>query len=54
MGSSWKAMTDENRRQMAKKTPTEIAKSFEFTLPAASTHVRVSTQAMVGIMAGSK
>jgi ArsR family transcriptional regulator len=47
MGSSWKAMADDNRRQMllllkeGDKTPTEIAKSFEFTLPAVSTHLRV-------------
>jgi ArsR family transcriptional regulator, arsenate/arsenite/antimonite-responsive transcriptional repressor len=47
MGSSWKAMADDNRRQMllllkdGEKTPTEMAKSFEFTLPAVSTHLRV-------------
>src|SRR5271167_500978 len=47
MGSSWKAMADDSRRQMllllkdGEKTPTEMAKSFEFTLPAVSTHLRV-------------
>jgi ArsR family transcriptional regulator len=47
MGSSWKAIADDNRRQMllllkdGEKTPTEMAKSFEFTLPAVSTHLRV-------------
>ncbi len=40
-------MADDNRRQMllllkdGEKTPTEMAKSFEFTLPAVSTHLRV-------------
>jgi ArsR family transcriptional regulator, arsenate/arsenite/antimonite-responsive transcriptional repressor len=46
VGSSWKAMAGDNRRQMplllkdGEKTPTEMAKSFEFTLPALSTHLR--------------
>ena len=40
-------MANDNRRQMllllkdGEKTPTEMAKSFEFTLPAVSTHLRV-------------
>ncbi len=47
MGNSWKAMADDSRRQVllllkdGEKTPTEMAKSFEFTLPALSTHLRV-------------
>ena len=47
MGSSWKAVSDDSRRQIllmlreGEKTPTEMAKSFEFTLPALSTHLRV-------------
>ena len=47
MGSSWKAMADDKRRQMllllkdGEKTPTEMAQSFDFTLPAVSTHLRV-------------
>ncbi len=40
-------MADDNRRQVllllkdGEKTPTEMAKSFEFTLPALLTHLRV-------------
>ncbi len=47
MGSSWKALADDSRRQMlvilkrGEKTPSEIARHFEFTLPALSTHLRV-------------
>jgi ArsR family transcriptional regulator len=47
MGSSWKAVADDSRRQVllllrdGEKTPTEMAKSFDFTLPALSTHLRV-------------
>jgi ArsR family transcriptional regulator, arsenate/arsenite/antimonite-responsive transcriptional repressor len=47
MGSSWKAVADDNRRQMlvmlksGEKTPTEIARHFDFTLPALSTHLKV-------------
>jgi ArsR family transcriptional regulator, arsenate/arsenite/antimonite-responsive transcriptional repressor len=47
MGSPWKAVADYNRRQMllmlreGEKTPTELAKCFDFTLPALSTHLRV-------------
>jgi DNA-binding transcriptional ArsR family regulator len=47
MGSTWKAVADDSRRQVllllkdGEKTPTEMAKSFDFTLPALSTHLRV-------------
>jgi len=40
MGGSWKAIADDSRRQVllhlkeGEKTPTEMAKSFDFTLPA--------------------
>ena len=47
MESSWKAISDDNRRQilllLKKKemTPTEIAQHFEFSLPALSSHLRI-------------
>jgi ArsR family transcriptional regulator len=47
MGSPWKALADDNRRQilliLKKKDmiPTEIAKHFNFTLAAVSTHLRI-------------
>jgi ArsR family transcriptional regulator, arsenate/arsenite/antimonite-responsive transcriptional repressor len=47
MGSAWKAVADDSRRQVlvllidGEKTPTEIATHFEFTLPALSTHLKV-------------
>ncbi len=47
VGTAWKAVADDNRRQMllllkdGEKTPTEIASNFDFTLPALSTHLRV-------------
>ena len=47
MGSTWKAVADESRRQVlvllkdGEMTPSEIATHFEFTLPALSTHLRV-------------
>ena len=47
MGSTWKALADDSRRQVlvilreGEKTPTEIATHFQFTLPALSTHLRV-------------
>jgi len=47
MGNSWKAMADDSRRRVllllkdGEKTPTDMARSFEFTLPALSTHLRV-------------
>jgi ArsR family transcriptional regulator, arsenate/arsenite/antimonite-responsive transcriptional repressor len=47
VGTPWKAVADDNRRQIlmllkgGEKTPTEMASSFTFTLPALSTHLRV-------------
>ena len=47
MGSPWKALSDDSRREMLlllKKRdmiPTEIAEHFNFTLPALSSHLRV-------------
>lgn len=47
MGSPWKALSDDNRREMLlllkKKDmiPTEIAEHFNFTLPALSSHLRI-------------
>ncbi|MGH9992236.1 MAG: metalloregulator ArsR/SmtB family transcription factor [Nitrososphaera sp.] len=47
MGTTWKAVADDSRRQIllilkrGEKTPSEIAKHFEFTLPALSTHLKV-------------
>ena len=47
MGSAWKAVADDSRRQVlvllkdGEKSPTEIATHFDFTLPALSTHLRV-------------
>lgn len=47
MGSPWKAISDDSRRQILvmlkekERTPTEIATHFDFTLPAISTHLRV-------------
>jgi len=47
MGSPWKAVADDSRRQMlvmlkdGEKTPTEIATQFHFTMPALSTHLKV-------------
>lgn len=44
-------MADDSRRQLllmlkdGEKTPTEMAKSFDFTLPALSTHLRVLREA---------
>ena len=51
MGSSWKAVADDSRRRLllmlkdGEKTPTEMAKSFDFTLPALSTHLSVLREA---------
>ena len=51
MGSSWKAVADDSRRQLllllkeGEKTPTQMAESFAFTLPALSTHLRVLREA---------
>jgi ArsR family transcriptional regulator, arsenate/arsenite/antimonite-responsive transcriptional repressor len=47
VGSPWKALSDENRREilllLKKKdmTPTEMVEHFNFTLPAVSAHLRV-------------
>lgn len=47
MGSPWKAVADDSRRQMLlllkdeEKTPSQIAANFDFTFPAVSTHLRV-------------
>ena len=47
MGSSWKAISDESRRQVllllkdGEKTPTEMSKNFDFSMAALSTHLRV-------------
>jgi ArsR family transcriptional regulator, arsenate/arsenite/antimonite-responsive transcriptional repressor len=47
MGSPWKAVADDSRRQMllmlkdGEKTSSEIATHFDFTLPALSTHLKV-------------
>jgi len=47
MGSPWKAISDDNRREIllllgkSDMIPTEIAKHFNFTLPAVSTHLRI-------------
>lgn len=47
MGSPWKAIADDSRRQIlvmlreGEKTPTEISMYFDFTLPALSTHLKV-------------
>jgi ArsR family transcriptional regulator len=51
MGSSWKAIADDNRREilllLRKKdmTPTEVVEHFNFTLPAVSAHLRVLKEA---------
>ena len=47
MGSAWKALSDDNRREillMLKKQhmiPTEIAEHFDLTLPGLSAHLRI-------------
>src|SRR5919109_5318809 len=47
MGSRWKALSDDSRREiliLLKKNdmiPTEIARHFNFTLPAVSSHLRI-------------
>ena len=47
MGSPWKAVADDSRRQMllllkdGEKTPSQISANFQFTFPAVSTHLRV-------------
>jgi len=47
MGSPWKAIADDNRRQIllmlkdSEKTPSQIATHFNFSLAALSTHLKV-------------
>jgi DNA-binding transcriptional ArsR family regulator len=47
MGSPWKAVADDSRRQVLlllkdkERTPSEIATHFDFTLPALSMHLKV-------------
>ena len=47
MGSPWKALSDDSRREillLLKKKhmfPTEIAKHFKFKMPAVSSHLRI-------------
>jgi ArsR family transcriptional regulator, arsenate/arsenite/antimonite-responsive transcriptional repressor len=47
MGSPWKAVADDSRRQVLmllknkERTPSEVATHFDFTLPALSTHLKV-------------
>jgi len=47
MVSPWQALADNNRRKILlllrnkEMTPTEIARHFDFTLPAVSSHLRV-------------
>ena len=51
MGSPWKALSDDNRREilllLRKKdmTPTEVVEHFNFTLPAVSAHLRILKEA---------
>jgi ArsR family transcriptional regulator len=52
MGSPWKALSDDNRRELlfllGKKDsmiPTEIAEHFKSTLPAVSTQLRILKEA---------
>jgi ArsR family transcriptional regulator len=51
MGSSWKAISDDNRREILlllkrrDMTPTEVVEHFNFTLPAVSAHLRVLKEA---------
>jgi ArsR family transcriptional regulator, arsenate/arsenite/antimonite-responsive transcriptional repressor len=47
MGSPWKALSDDSRREILlllkdkDMIPTEIAEHFNFTLPALSSHLRI-------------
>ncbi len=51
MGSAWKAISDDTRREilllLKKKnmTPSEITKYFNFTFPAISSHLRILKEA---------
>jgi ArsR family transcriptional regulator, arsenate/arsenite/antimonite-responsive transcriptional repressor len=53
MGSPWKAISDDSRREilllLKKKdmVPTKIAEHFNFTLPARSSHLRILKDADV-------
>jgi ArsR family transcriptional regulator len=53
MGSPWKAISDDSRREilllLKKKdmVPTKIAEHFNFTLPALSSHLRIVKDADV-------
>lgn len=47
MGTLWKALADDSRRQVllmlidGERSPGEMASKFHFTLPALSTHLRI-------------
>ncbi len=47
MGTLWKALADDSRRQVllmlidGERSPGEMATKFDFTLPALSTHLRI-------------
>lgn len=47
MGSPWKALSDDSRRKILlllrnkELTPSEVARHFDFSMPAVSTHLRV-------------
>jgi ArsR family transcriptional regulator, arsenate/arsenite/antimonite-responsive transcriptional repressor len=51
MGSAWKAVSNDSRRQLllilkdGEKTPGEMASHFDFTLPALSTHLKILREA---------
>jgi DNA-binding transcriptional ArsR family regulator len=51
VGSPWKAISDDSRRQILlllknkDMTPSEIARHFDFTLPAVSAHIRILKEA---------
>lgn len=51
MGSPWKALSDDNRRQILlllknrEMTPSEMAKHLQISMPAASTHLKVLREA---------
>lgn len=47
MGTVWKALADDSRRQVllilidGEKSPSEMVAKFNFTMPALSTHLRI-------------
>lgn len=51
MGSPWKAISDDSRRQILlllknkQMTPSEIAKHFHFSMPAVSAHLKILREA---------